>query len=60
MTYTNSEKVPRLRDAYLWVRRSVYQYPSIMFTAQLPDRFLDCWMDPDGKRHMRTRYRSIK
>lgn len=57
MTYINSGKVPRLHDAYLWVRRSIYQCPSIMFTAQLPDRFLDCWMDSDGMQHMRTRPR---
>ena len=45
----------RYQNASSWVRRMAYNYPGVMFTAELPDRFLDCWRDHEGKQHLQTR-----
>ena len=60
MAYANYMKVPSHRDAYNWAKRGVRNNPSVMFTAQLPDRFLDCWVDTYGKPHYKTRQRFTK
>ena len=49
----------RYQNARSWVRRMAYNYPGVMFTAELPDRFLDCWRDHEGKQHFRTRRRGF-
>jgi len=45
------------QNAFNWVRRAARQHAGVVFTAELPDRWLDCWQDRARQQHIRTRYK---